>query len=70
VFILRTLAAAATGKQEGTKLLFGEWNAKHPNVLAYTDSWEEDSRLFIRTELCELASVARLLWKHGRVYRG
>jgi mitosis inhibitor protein kinase SWE1 len=42
--------------------------ARHPNVLAYIDSWEEDSQLFIRTELCELGNFARFLWEYGRVY--
>lgn len=37
-------------------------------MLAYTDSWEEGSRLFIRTELCELGNFARFLWEYGRVY--
>jgi mitosis inhibitor protein kinase SWE1 len=39
----------------------------HPNVLGYVDNWEQDERLFLRTELCELGSLARFLWEFGRV---
>jgi mitosis inhibitor protein kinase SWE1 len=39
----------------------------HPNVLGYVDSWEQDERLYIRTELCELGNLARFLWEFGRV---
>jgi hypothetical protein len=54
-------AVAATGQgQEGL--------GRHPNVLAYVDSWEEDAHLFIRTELCELGNFARFLWDYGRVF--
>jgi mitosis inhibitor protein kinase SWE1 len=41
---------------------------RHPNVLAYIDSWEEDEALYIRTELCESGNLARFLWEYGRVF--
>jgi len=41
---------------------------RHPNVLAYIDSWEEDEALYIQTELCELGNFARFLWEFGRVF--
>lgn len=41
---------------------------RHPNVLAFVDSWEEDESLFIRTELCELGNLARFLWEFGRAF--
>lgn len=41
---------------------------RHPNVLAYIDSWEENESLFIRTELCELGNLARFLWEYGREF--
>jgi mitosis inhibitor protein kinase SWE1 len=40
-------------------------DGRHPNVLAYIDSWEEDEALFIRTELCESGNLARFLWEYG-----
>ncbi|KAF9451968.1 hypothetical protein P691DRAFT_806069 [Macrolepiota fuliginosa MF-IS2] len=43
-------------------------NGRHPNVLAYIDSWEEDEVLFIQTELCESGNLARFLWEYGRVF--
>ena len=43
-------------------------DGRHPNVLAYIDSWEEDEALFIRTELCESGNLARFLWEYGRVF--
>ncbi|TFK54108.1 hypothetical protein OE88DRAFT_1805907 [Heliocybe sulcata] len=43
-------------------------NGRHPNVLAYIDSWEEDEQLFIQTELCENGSFAHFLWEYGRVF--
>jgi len=43
-------------------------DGRHPNVLAYIDSWEEDECLFIRTELCESGNLARFLWEYGRVF--
>jgi len=39
---------------------------RHPNVLGYLDSWEQDDTLFIRTELCELGNFAHFLLKFGR----
>ena len=41
---------------------------RHPNVLTYIDSWEEDEALFIQTELCESGNLARFLWEYGRVF--
>jgi mitosis inhibitor protein kinase SWE1 len=41
---------------------------RHPNVLAYLDSWEEDEALYIQTELCESGNLARFLWEYGRVF--
>lgn len=43
-------------------------NGRHPNVLAYIDSWEEDEALFIRTELCESGNLSRFLWEYGKVF--
>ena len=43
-------------------------DGRHPNVLAYVDSWEEDEALYIRTELCELGNLARFLWEYGRAF--
>ena len=40
----------------------------HPNVLRYIDSWEQDSLLFIQTELCALGSFGRFLWDYGRKF--
>ncbi|KAG5652393.1 hypothetical protein H0H81_005150 [Sphagnurus paluster] len=42
--------------------------SRHPNVLGYIESWEEDEALFIRTELCESGNLAQFLWEFGRVY--
>ncbi|KAK2463166.1 hypothetical protein APHAL10511_004821 [Amanita phalloides] len=41
---------------------------RHPNVLAYIDSWEEDEALYIQTELCESGNLAHFLWEYGRVF--
>lgn len=41
---------------------------RHPNVLAFIDSWEEGDVLYIRTELCEAGNLARFLWEYGRVF--
>ncbi|KAG6918544.1 hypothetical protein DXG01_013634 [Tephrocybe rancida] len=41
---------------------------RHPNVLAYIDSWEEDEALFIQTELCDSGNLAHFLWEFGRKY--
>ena len=40
----------------------------HPNVLRYIDSWEQDTLLFIQTELCALGSFGRFLWDYGRKF--
>lgn len=42
--------------------------ARHPNVLSYVDSWEQDEKLYIQTELCEYGNFARFLWEFGRAY--
>ena len=57
--ILQHLALVVSAKCGGV-------GARHPNVLAYIDSWEEDDALFIRTELCEMGNFARFLWEYGR----
>ncbi|KAF9565559.1 hypothetical protein CPC08DRAFT_683679 [Agrocybe pediades] len=59
VDILKHLSQAALSQYE---------NGRHPNVLAYMDSWEEDEALFMQTELCESGNLARFLWEYGRVY--
>ena len=41
---------------------------RHPNVLGYIDSWEEDETLFIQTELCELGNFSSFLWAYGNAY--
>ncbi|KAL0068849.1 mitosis inhibitor protein kinase swe1 [Marasmius tenuissimus] len=41
---------------------------RHPNVLAFVDSWEEDEQLWICTELCDLGNFARFLWEYGRAF--
>ncbi|KAI0344770.1 hypothetical protein BDW22DRAFT_1427444 [Trametopsis cervina] len=41
---------------------------RHPNVLGYIDSWEEDETLFIQTELCSLGNFSHLLWEYGRAF--
>ena len=41
---------------------------RHPNVLAYIDSWEEDETLYIQTELCESGNLAQFLWQFGRAF--
>lgn len=60
VEILKHLSRAASEQ--------GFQGGRHPNVLAYVDSWEEDEALFIQTELCELGNFARFLWEYGRVF--
>ncbi|KAI0073368.1 hypothetical protein K474DRAFT_1710756 [Panus rudis PR-1116 ss-1] len=41
---------------------------RHPNVLGYIDSWEEDETLYIQTELCELGNFAHFLWEYGKSF--
>ena len=41
---------------------------RHPNVLAYSDSWEQDDALYIQTELCEFGNFAHFLWEYGRTF--
>lgn len=59
VDVLKHLSEAALSSSVG---------GRHPNVLAYIDSWEEDEALYIQTELCESGSLARFLWEYGRVF--
>ena len=59
VDILRHLShaqASATGGEQ----------SRHPNVLGYVDSWEQDEALYIQTELSELGNLAHFLWEYGR----
>ena len=59
--ILRHLShtqASATGGEQ----------SRHPNVLGYVDSWEQDEALYIQTELCELGNLAHFLWEYGRSF--
>ena len=37
----------------------------HANVLGYVDSWEQDSHLFILTEICEFGNFAHFLAEYG-----
>lgn len=46
----------------------GYEQGRHPNVLAYIDSWEQDEALYIQTELCELGNFGRFLWEYGQVF--
>ena len=41
---------------------------RHPNVLGYIDSWEEEETLFIQTELCELGNFSSFLWAYGKAF--
>ena len=59
VHVLQHLAQAARGACAG---------GRHPNVLAYIDSWDEHEALYICTELCESGNLARFLWEYGRVF--
>ncbi|KAF8638035.1 hypothetical protein AX16_010667 [Volvariella volvacea WC 439] len=43
-------------------------DGRHPNVLAYVDSWEEEEALYIQTELCESGNLAGFLWEYGRAF--
>lgn len=40
----------------------------HDNVLHYTDAWEQDNTLYIRTELCELGTLFDFLQEWGKTY--
>ncbi len=59
VDILKHLSRAASAQG---------FSGRHPNVLAYVDSWEQDEALFIQTELCALGNFSRFLWEYGRVF--
>ncbi len=41
---------------------------RHPNILGYIDSWEEDETLYIQTELCDLGNFSHFLWEYGRAF--
>ncbi|KAH0588971.1 Mitosis inhibitor protein kinase wee1 [Termitomyces sp. J132] len=62
VQVLQHLAqvAAASASYEGNR---------HPNVLAYIDSWEENDALYIQTELCTSGNLQQFLETFGNVYR-
>lgn len=45
-----------------------DFGLRHPNVLGYVDSWEEDETLFIQTELCALGNFAHFLGEYGRTF--
>ncbi|EKM53975.1 uncharacterized protein PHACADRAFT_122634 [Phanerochaete carnosa HHB-10118-sp] len=57
VDILKHLSRAACSAGYGDR---------HPNVLSYIDSWEEEETLYIQTELCALGNFAHFLWEYGR----
>lgn len=59
VDILKHLSRAACSAGYGDR---------HPNVLGYIDSWEEDETLYIQTELCALGNFAHFLWEYGRTF--
>ncbi|KAI0371183.1 hypothetical protein BV20DRAFT_1051922 [Pilatotrama ljubarskyi] len=64
VDILKHLSEAAAHSPDPTVRAAG----RHPNVLGYVDSWEEDETLYIQTELCELGNFAHFLWEYGRAF--
>ncbi|KAH9855156.1 hypothetical protein C2E23DRAFT_814673 [Lenzites betulinus] len=64
VDILKHLSAAALRATDATVRASG----RHPNILGYVDSWEEDETLYIQTELCELGNFAHFLWEYGRAF--
>lgn len=38
----------------------------HPNIIRYIDSWNEDNRFYLQTELCELGNFAAFLNDFGQ----
>ncbi|PIL34245.1 transporter [Ganoderma sinense ZZ0214-1] len=64
VDILKHLSDAAARSPDTTVRLA----RRHPNILGYIDSWEEDETLYIQTELCELGNFAHFLWEYGRAF--
>ncbi|KAI0645348.1 hypothetical protein C8Q79DRAFT_964213 [Trametes meyenii] len=64
VDILKLLSEAAARSLDATVRTAG----RHPNILGYVDSWEEDETLYIQTELCELGNFAHFLWEYGRAF--
>ncbi|KAI0718962.1 hypothetical protein C8T65DRAFT_69408 [Cerioporus squamosus] len=64
VEILKHLSEAASRSPDPVVREAG----RHPNILGYIDSWEEDETLFIQTELCELGNFAHFLWEYGRAF--
>ncbi|PPQ66309.1 hypothetical protein CVT24_007306 [Panaeolus cyanescens] len=63
VTVLRHLSEAALSSSSSVFQ-----SGRHPNVLGYIDSWEEDEALFIQTELCEKGNLARFLWRYGQKF--
>jgi mitosis inhibitor protein kinase SWE1 len=63
VDILQRLSQASASSTDSNGI-----RGRHPNVLAYVDSWEQDEALYICTELCELGNFAHFLWEYGRVF--
>ncbi|KAA1471705.1 hypothetical protein DENSPDRAFT_880701 [Dentipellis sp. KUC8613] len=61
VEILQHLSQAYSAATHGA-------SSRHPNVLGYVDSWEQDAVLYIRTEICELGNFAHFLWEYGRAF--
>lgn len=69
--VLRHLSQSALSASTRSSRVFSASISKagrHPNVLAYIDSWEEDEALFIQTELCEKGNLARFLWRYGQKF--
>lgn len=64
VDILKHLSDAVTRSTDAAVRASG----RHPNILGYVDSWEEDETLYIQTELCELGNLAHFLWEYGRAF--
>ncbi|KAI0633439.1 hypothetical protein C8Q77DRAFT_1058135 [Trametes polyzona] len=64
VDILKHLSEAAARSPDANVRASG----RHPNILGYVDSWEEDETLYIQTELCELGNFAHFLWEYGRAF--
>ncbi|KAF9049878.1 hypothetical protein BJ165DRAFT_1454518 [Panaeolus papilionaceus] len=71
IMVLRHLSQSALSASTRSSRVFSASISKagrHPNVLAYIDSWEEDEALFIQTELCEKGNLARFLWRYGQKF--
>ncbi|KAH8108041.1 hypothetical protein BXZ70DRAFT_32242 [Cristinia sonorae] len=73
VEVLKHLSKAAGNRGFGTHdQTFSQAHpaalGRHPNVLGYIDSWEEDETLYIQTELCELGNFSSFLWTYGKAF--